>query len=114
MAVTTVLHGCDQAGSTAARPTNAPDGFCYFDTDLNMPIYRDNIDGIWRDALGANPANGKLLISLPGAPVDGTNGTGAGIVSIGAICIDTMNGKAYINTNTTASPLWTVVGAQTT
>lgn len=32
--------------------------------------------------------------------------------SIGAICTDTTNGKAYINTGTPANPTWTVVGSQ--
>lgn len=31
----------------------------------------------------------------------------------GAMLIDTTNGKAYINTGTTAAPTWTVVGTQT-
>ena len=45
-----------------------------------------------------------------GVPSSGT--TFANIAAIGAICIDTTNGKAYINTGTQASPTWTVVGAQ--
>ena len=47
-----------------------------------------------------------------GAPVDGTSGTFAGIADKGAILLDTTNGKAYINTNTQASPTWVVVGTQ--
>ena len=31
----------------------------------------------------------------------------------GDLCIDSTNGKLYINTGTKASPTWTVVGAQT-
>ena len=47
-----------------------------------------------------------------GAPVNGTSGTFAGIADKGAILLDTTNGKAYINTNTQASPTWTVAGTQ--
>lgn len=49
-----------------------------------------------------------------GAPTDGTSGTGAGLYQPGSLYIDTTNTKLYINTNTKASPTWTVVGAQTT
>lgn len=52
------------------------------------------------------------ILYKAGAPSDGT--TGAGTACIGSLCIDTTNGKLYINTNTLASPTWTVVGAQTT
>ena len=45
-----------------------------------------------------------------GAPTNGV--TGANVAAIGARLIDTTNGKLYINTNTQASPTWTVVGAQ--
>jgi len=49
-----------------------------------------------------------------GAPTDGTSGTGAGLAHPGSLYIDTTNAKLYINTNTQASPTYTVVGAQTT
>lgn len=45
-----------------------------------------------------------------GAPTNAV--TFAGIAAVGAILIDTTNGKEYINTGTQASPTWTVVGAQ--
>ena len=47
-----------------------------------------------------------------GAPSDGV--TGASTAQPGSLYIDTTNTKLYINTNTLASPTWTVVGAQTT
>jgi hypothetical protein len=53
------------------------------------------------------------VASHAGAPSDGTAGTGAGILSKGALLVDVTNAKLYINTNTKASPTWTVVGAQT-
>lgn len=36
-----------------------------------------------------------------------------GIAPTGALCIDTTGGVLFINTNTKASPTWTVVGDQT-
>lgn len=58
---------------------------------------------------------GVLLFSGAGAPTNGTTGTGAGFAAPGSIYVraSTTNSKAYINTNTKASPTWTVVGAQT-
>lgn len=53
-----------------------------------------------------------VLVSA-GAPTDGTSGTGAGNAGKGSLCVDSTNGKLYINTNTKASPTWTVVGTQT-
>lgn len=35
------------------------------------------------------------------------------IAEKGALCIDTTNGKLYINTGTKATATWTVVGTQT-
>lgn len=45
-----------------------------------------------------------------GAPVNGT--TGANVAGKGSLLIDYSNGKVYVNTNTKASPTWTVVGTQ--
>jgi hypothetical protein len=112
MAVTTVHHGCDQSGPSTARPTNAPDGFAFFDTTLNIPIFRDNTNNAWRNGLGADIAAGVLALS-GGAPSNGTEGTGAGVAAPGCLYIDTANKKLYINTNTKASPTWTLVGSQT-
>jgi hypothetical protein len=46
------------------------------------------------------------------APTNGTSGTGAGIMGIGALYTDTLNGVLYINTGTQVSPTWTKVGTQ--
>jgi len=54
-----------------------------------------------------------LSLAGAGAPTDGTSGTGAAVASPGCLYQDITNAKLYINTNTKASPLWTVVGAQT-
>ena len=58
--------------------------------------------------------NDVVLFANAGVPTGGTSGTLVGIAGPGSICIDYSNAKAYINTNTAASPTWTVVGAQTT
>lgn len=47
-----------------------------------------------------------------GIPVDGVSGTGAGIAGPGSLYIRTATVKLYINTGTKASPVWSVVGAQ--
>jgi len=58
--------------------------------------------------------NDVVIITNAGGPTDGTSGTGAGFAGPGSLCIDYTNAVVYVNTNTKASPLWTVVGAQTT
>jgi hypothetical protein len=49
-----------------------------------------------------------------GTPAAGTAGFGAGTLQPGALVIATQTAtpKLFINTNTKASPTWTVVGAQ--
>jgi hypothetical protein len=62
----------------------------------------------------ANEGYGFSVLSNNGAPVDGTSGTHAGLTNNypGTLLVDVANTKLYINTNTTASPTWTVVGTQ--
>ena len=43
-----------------------------------------------------------------GAPSNGTNGTLAGIAGKGALLLDTTGGALYQNTNTLASPTYTL------
>lgn len=43
-----------------------------------------------------------------GAPTDGTSGTAAGKAGKGSLLIDYTNGRLYVNSNTKASPTWTV------
>lgn len=40
------------AGTTENRPTNRPNGTCYFDTTLKKPIWWDGDSWIWRNASG--------------------------------------------------------------
>jgi len=61
---------------------------------------------------GVSIGNGALVFSNAGAPSDGTSGTYAGLAGTGSLLTDTTNAKLYINTNTLASPTWTVVGTQ--
>jgi hypothetical protein len=53
------------------------------------------------------------VVSYAGAPVDGTSGTGAGLVSPGSLLIDTTNTNLYMNTNTKASPTWSLLSIST-
>ena len=46
-----VANKINIAGSTANRPTTAVLGQCYFDTDLNKPIWFNGTD--WVDYTGA-------------------------------------------------------------
>ena len=51
-----------------------------------------------------------LFLSGSGAPTNGASGTGAGIAGPGSLYVDTDNGAGnhYRNTNTQASPTWTL------
>lgn len=44
----------DCYGTTAARPTNAGPGYCYFDTTLGKPIWRDETNDQWVLSDGTN------------------------------------------------------------
>lgn len=55
--------------------------------------------------------NGIFIVVDAGAPTNGT--TGANLCGPGSLYVNKTNGKWYTNTNTLASPTWTVVGAQT-
>lgn len=46
-----------------------------------------------------------------GAPTSGTSGTGAGFAGPGSTYVNTTTGAKYINTNTKASPTWSVLAA---
>jgi hypothetical protein len=58
---------------------------------------------------------GIAIFTGTGAPTNGTTGTGAKFAPPGSLYIRSSgaNSKLFINTNTTASPTWTVVGSQT-
>jgi len=54
--------------------------------------------------------NEVCILNGAGAPSNGS--TGANVAGPGSLYIDVTNKKLYINTNTKASPTWTVVGTQ--
>jgi hypothetical protein len=56
----------------------------------------------------------KFLNTNIGAPTDGTSGTLAGHAPTGALLIDTENAVLYVNAGTKASPVWFVIGNQST
>jgi hypothetical protein len=48
----TVLHGIDQQGPSNLRPTNAPDGFVFFDRTIREPIVWDGTLKTWLTVSG--------------------------------------------------------------
>ncbi|KKL97623.1 hypothetical protein LCGC14_1832620 [marine sediment metagenome] len=56
---------------------------------------------------GIHIGNDVFVMTVAGAPTDGTSGTGAGWAGIGSILSDRTNGALYVNSNTKASPTWT-------
>lgn len=58
-----------------------------------------------------SPGTGNaVLYTNNGTPTDGTSGTLAGKAGPGSIIVDTTNCQFYMNTNTLASPTWTLQG----
>lgn len=89
--------------TAATKPTNQP----HPDVVSKGPIYGH---GMLMD-----PPNDVWFFTADGVPGGGTSGIGAGWAGPGSLCIglDVGNSfKLYINTNTKASPTWTVVGSQ--
>jgi hypothetical protein len=54
--------------------------------------------------------NDVVFMNAAGVPTNGT--TGANFAGKGSLYVDISSGILYINTNTLASPTWTVVGSQ--
>lgn len=54
---------------------------------------------------GAQPRQQTVV----GAPTNGTSGTFAGSAPIGSLLVDITNADVYQNTNTVASPTWTLI-----
>lgn len=61
---------------------------------------------------GVTVGKETFVFTNAGVPAAGTSGAGAGWAGKGSLCVDTTNGKLYVNTNTKASPTWTVAGTQ--
>lgn len=67
--------------------------------------------GVAGDLTGYGPAVYSSTAN-GGTPAGGTAGFGAGTLVPGALVIAASSTKLFINTNTEASPTWTVVGSQ--
>ena len=65
--------------------------------------------GGWKTQLIDLPG-GTLVFTTTGAPTNGTSGTKAGRAGKGSLLLRTDNGSMYQNTNTKASPTWTLIG----
>lgn len=63
--------------------------------------------------VGIHLGENVWIFHAAAAPTNGTSGDGAGWAGKGSIYIDRSNAKIYGNTNTKASPTWTVVGSLT-
>lgn len=67
-----------------------------------------NVIGYPADSLGQ-----ARIYKVSGTPVDGGSGTYVNVIQTGDIVIDTDDGIAYINTGTSALPVYVTVGSQT-
>jgi hypothetical protein len=45
-------------------------------------------------------------IKIAGVPVNGTSGTGVGVLYVGCMCINTLTGICYQNFGSASSPYW--------
>lgn len=72
-----------------------------------MPRYLKNVWAMMRQVADA----GVFQTASAGVPVNGTSGTGAGVLGPGSTYINTTNGVMYFNSGTTASPVWTALGS---
>lgn len=81
--------------------------------DPGKGIFYTNVGGYWYEQASSLKAHKEMWDLVgSGAPTDGTSGTGAGIAGPGSTYNDYTNQVIYTNTNTKASPTWTVVGSQ--
>jgi hypothetical protein len=72
--------------------------------------FRSGVEsGVSSDPTGYGPAVNTGTANA-GTPAGGTAGFGAGTIEAGGLVIG--GTKLFINTNTKASPTWTVVGSQ--
>lgn len=70
--------------------------------------------GVSGDTTGFGPYVNSST-ATGGTPASGTAGFQAGVAEIGALAVaqgGAAAGKVFVNTNTKASPTWTVVGGQ--
>lgn len=79
---------------------------------MSAPIYRGGRPFI---KPGIRLAN-AIIVALQGAgaPTNGTSGTGAGVAGPGSVYVDRTAGVWYTNTNTKASPTWSLLSSAST
>lgn len=112
------LYGVDWQNST-------PGSYVGFGLDLEGVIHDGYVEprynkgwvrygGRYNNAGAVETVNDVLELFGTAAPTNGASGTGAGDAGPGSRYTRSAgaNSKLYINTNTKASPTWTVVGAQ--
>lgn len=74
---------------------------------MAAPVYRGGRPFI---KPGVRTGNNTGVFNIAGAPVNGTSGTLVGVAGPGSLLMRT-NGSCYINTNTKASPTWSLLGS---
>lgn len=121
-AVVAVIDGSDPSSVTRANAAfaarmnnnNASSGVDYgvdlYDAGRSSALYSGGGQPLLVAKADVRMSNEVCILSGAGAPSDGT--TGATFAGPGSLYIDRTNKKLYINTNTKASPTWTVVGSQ--
>lgn len=105
--------GVTKAGAAfKARARNSTVGSGFdFGVDLHDPA-ADGYNALAILKADLRLSNEVCVLNGAGAPVDGVAGTGAGFAGPGSLYVRTSNGIWYSNTNTKASPTWTIVGTQ--
>ena len=81
---TTVLHGHDQSGTTAQRPTNADIGFTYYDTDLGALLTFDGTNWVGKSASQAGAVGTGTTAGTAGTAASLTAGAGGAKTGTGA------------------------------
>lgn len=93
--------------------STAASGF-HFGVDLQDASH-DGYAAVDKDFYLSAPiriTNDLCVLTGTATPTDGSSGTGAGVAEKGSLHLNTSDGKLRTNTNTKASPTWTVVGTQ--
>jgi hypothetical protein len=123
-AVVAVIDGSDPSSVTRANAAfaarmnnnNAGSGVDYgvdlYDAGRSSGLYSGGGQPLKIAKADVRMTNEVCILNGAGAPTDGTSGTGVAFAGPGSLYIDRTAGKIYINTNTKASPTWTVVGSQ--
>ena len=101
------------AYGVAMAQTTAASGFDYgIDLKIQDPVLEGGGPSSVQTYKKANirMENDVVFMNAAGVPVNGT--TGANFAGTGSLYVNISTGILYINTNTLASPTWTVVGSQ--